>query len=455
MTFYRNVGKQYWENSITKAIKTGQMTETDGELIRAYVIEYQATKHIKDHRVQKTTIDLVQWRRFIKAPYQECTITDIYQAITELDTANTLKGTPFKQNTKHDYVLALRQFLVWLIENDHSSLPIEKVRKIRIPSKDHITTSPDEILSDDEVKRIIEACQGSRERSRDRAIIATLYETGCRVGELARMQWKDLKIDQDGVKVNIRDTKTSRLRYDRILIAKDYIIQWKNDTHGSTEGDGYVFISSKGNPLEYFAIAQLLKRAAKRAGITKRVHLHLLRASRATHLLRAGVPEGIIKEKLWGNVSTTMLRTYARLSEDDIDDAMFDLYGMERKKSKKISALAPFKCPVCSAINTPTATFCTGCGAPRDLTELMMPILQSILSKEGIEKELIDLVERGTGLKKEKWKETWGGMVNRLFNDKVENQTLTPQEVIALSLAMPAMNHQKLKTGEHQVIQER
>ena len=74
MMFYRNVQEKYRENSIRKAIEAGQITDDDARLIRSYVAEYQAVRHVKEHRVQKTLFDLIQWRRFIRCEYRSATI---------------------------------------------------------------------------------------------------------------------------------------------------------------------------------------------------------------------------------------------------------------------------------------------------------------------------------------------------------------------------------------------
>jgi integrase/recombinase XerD len=304
------------------------------------------------------------------SPYGECTIEDVYSAINVMQAAKSIRGPPLKQNTKHDYVVAIRQFLLWLIENGHSSIPREKVREIRIPQKDMTTTTPDQILTPDEIKAIIEACQGSRDRSRDRALITTLYETGCRVGELARLRWKDLVFDTHGVKVSITDTKTNKIRFVRLVMSKEYLIQWRNDTHGGRGPDDPVFVSSRWFlPLDYGAVRMILMRAVKKAKIKKRVHLHLLRKSRITHLLRDGLPETVVKEIMWGNASTDMIRTYARLSTNDIDSAMLAHYGIEKKDEKKRDSLSPYFCPSCGTSNPPTNKYCSKCGVVFEVEE--------------------------------------------------------------------------------------
>ncbi len=54
---------------------------------------------------------------------------------------------------------------------------------------------------------------------------------------------------------------------------------------------------------------------AKRAGITKRVHPHLFRKSRITHLIQQNYQETVIKQMMWGNLAPDMFRTYAVLSQ--------------------------------------------------------------------------------------------------------------------------------------------
>ena len=142
MGFHSQDNLKYGDASIEKALAIGQITHDDADLIRAYAAQYQAERHVSNLRVLKSIFELVNWRRFIKSPYREVTITQIHAALNELNTANNLRGTPFKQNTKHDYVKGLKWFLQWMISEGHSSLSKEKIDKIKVPSVDSCTTTP-------------------------------------------------------------------------------------------------------------------------------------------------------------------------------------------------------------------------------------------------------------------------------------------------------------------------
>src|SRR5512136_2380482 len=188
MGFHSQDDLKYGTASIDKALSSGQITQDDAVLIRAYVAEYQATRHVSNLRILKSIFELVNWRRFIKSPYREVTITQIHAALNELNTANTVRGKPFKQNTKHDYVKGLKWFLQWMISEGHSKLSSEKVDKIKVPPVDSCTTTPDGILQEDDILAMVSAVRTFR----DKYLIFGLYEIGCRIGELSRLQWRDI-----------------------------------------------------------------------------------------------------------------------------------------------------------------------------------------------------------------------------------------------------------------------
>lgn len=109
------------------------------------------------------------------------------------------------QNTVHDYIRVLKPFLFWLVENEIVVLPERKIKAIRAPGVDQDTKGPDDILTYEEVLKIIEGATSHR----DKAFLMTLYESGGRVGEIASLKWKDVRFeDQKGVGLYIPNIKT-------------------------------------------------------------------------------------------------------------------------------------------------------------------------------------------------------------------------------------------------------
>ena len=248
MGFHSQDNLKYGDASIKKALASGQITHDDADLIRAYAAQYQAERHVSNLRVLKSIFELVNWRRFIKSPYREVTITQIHAALNELNTANNLRGTPFKQNTKHDYVKGLKWFLQWMISEGHSSLSKEKIDKIKVPSVDSCTTTPDGLLQEDDILAMVTQARTFR----DKALLFVLYESGCRIGELARLKWKDVVFNDDStVGVTLTDTKTRKLRHALLGASVEYLAGWRNNYPGTPDNEKFVFISTNGEPMEY------------------------------------------------------------------------------------------------------------------------------------------------------------------------------------------------------------
>jgi len=332
---------------IDRAVTDEKITRKDAGLIWSYVHEYQATRQIGPARVHKTISTLIGWRRFLPA----------------LDTPDYLPGIsavmahPFSQNMKHDYIRILKQFLAWLGID---------TRKIRVPRQAFDTSIPSDLLTEDEVIALVRAGRTSRER----ALVALVYETGCRINEAARLRWKDLRVDDHGIGVYITDTKSQKMRYTRCVAFAEYLAAYRADCRpagipGYVPGEDLVFRTTQGNPMSYNTMNRVLAVTVKRAGITKRVHWHLLRKSRITHAVKKNIPESILKKMFWGNLDTSMFKTYVVLSESDIDKAILADAGLI-KSLPADDPMRPRTCPHCAAINAPTHPFCSKCGYPLD-----------------------------------------------------------------------------------------
>jgi len=120
--------------------------------------------------------------------------------------------------TKHDYKVALKKFYKWL--GGGEQYPPE-VRWIRASVKRN-GRLPEELLSEEDVERLI----GAARHPRDRALIAVLYESGCRVGELLTLRIRHVKFDKNGARL-IVDGKMGMRRL-IIVASSPYLAAWLN-----------------------------------------------------------------------------------------------------------------------------------------------------------------------------------------------------------------------------------
>jgi site-specific recombinase XerD len=392
---FHTVRPNFITTSVAAAREQGRITHGDAQLLTEFITESRSTQNISLSRVNKIVSTLLSWRRFI-GPYAENSITDLYTGIESLKVAHSARGIPYKQNTIGDFVMILKQFYRWLIENEHSAIPEKKVVRIRPPSKDTMTKVAADLLTPDEITALIKACR----RTIDRALVTMLYEGGFRIGEIGTMRWGSLTFDQYGVVVNV-NFKTNKPRYIRLIMCREYLAQWRADYRGEPEGEALVFLNAHGRPLQYETLSKRLKSIARDAGITRHITPHIFRHSRITHLIREGVPESVIKLMMWGSVSTKMFQTYAHLTGADIDAAMLERYGIaqEDEKVPRERGVKPVQCPHCHTINPPGARYCAVCGRGMTLDAIdeQAQIQQFVADNPELLRDFLDQMIRERG----------------------------------------------------------
>lgn len=375
------------KKAIETALSDEQITKTEAAHLREFVSEVSATRHISPGRRYKLIYFTIVCRRFMDRPWHELTIGELFEAVQALTSARDEEGRlQYKRNTQLDLVSHIKRYSLWLIENGYSNLPAEKVRKIRPPSADRMTTTAGDLLSEDDIRALIEAAKTTK----DRAFIAVLYESGCRIGELAQLTWKDVRFEEWCAWINT-DEKTGKPRLIPIIMGKEYLASWKADYPLKVQDDALVFVSNNTyKPIKYASVVKQLRLIAKRAGVTTHIRGHIFRHSRITHLLQQGMSESIVKRVAWGGDSR-MIERYAHLTADDVGAAAAQLAGVQPpEKRKRSKALEPIQCPRCAAINGPTDNFCRKCGLA--ITE------QAATEVESISAEMRKLMANDPGL---------------------------------------------------------
>ena len=362
--------------------------------IKNYIEERRVVANIQEPRAFKIMSVLVNWRRFI-GPFELNTADDIYQGIAKRK-STLYRGKPIKQNTLRDYITFLKRFYHWLIENKYSRIPWDKIKVIKPPGADTMATTAEDLLTEQEVLAMIDACRNSR----DRALIGVGYEGAFRAIELATLEWQAVKFDPLGVVINT-NKKTEKSRYIRLVSSVPLFAAWKRDYPYEPTGENLVFITRQNKPLEHGQLTAQLKKIARRAGIRKRIHFHLFRHSRVTHLLQQHCSEAVVKQMCWGSQSTKMLGNYAHLSSVDVDNEVLRLHGIERPEQSTKSLMTAIQCSNCQAICEPGTRSCGVCGMPLTVQEEQTlgqivkkierhPVYQSLI--EDVKKRASELV---------------------------------------------------------------
>ncbi|GAA5262426.1 MAG: tyrosine-type recombinase/integrase [Methanomicrobium sp.] len=352
---------KYIDKRMASVLEEGNLSQKDHSLLDEYLGEISGD--MCSERLYKYCYIISSWRDYI-GPFNENTARDLFKGIELIRHSNSKRGKPFSSHTLSDYVKILKRFYFWLIENGYSDIPEKKIQKIKVPKLDSMTLTAEELLTEEEVNDMLEACTNSM----DRAIISFAYEGGFRISEIGKLRWRQVKFNDWNLAVNVNN-KTNKPRYIPLTMSRPYLAQWKNDYPGEPEGDNFVFLTLiMKKPFHYRGLKTKIIRIAERAKIEKKVTPHLFRHSRITHLMQKDYSDSFIKKMMWGNLTTNMFSVYAHLTDNDSDNELARREGIivpEKNDSK--CNLQARQCSVCYTINAPTMQFCSKCGKP--LTE--------------------------------------------------------------------------------------
>ncbi len=277
------------------------------------------------------------------------------------------KGENLKKTTQSYYIIALRNFLKYLAKNDYQVLASDKIELPKVPVRQI------EILEYDELERLLEAPKGDDLRSlRDKAILEILFSTGLRISELCALnRYIDLNRGEftvrgkgsklrvvflaDSAKKAIKNYLDKRTDADEAMfislsrIAAAAAKQKKSRqrrrpwrTSSKWTGGSFVSLDASRSRLQTTgqtkvigriiprAVQRLIDFYARKAGIAKKVHPHMMRHGFATDLLINGADLRSVQELLGhANISTTQI--YTHLTNKELKEVHKAFHGRRRK----------------------------------------------------------------------------------------------------------------------------
>ena len=164
------------------------------------------------------------------------------------------------------------------------------------------------VLSRQEVQRLFATVTNLKQK----ALFMVAYDAGLRLSELRNLRIDD--IDSQRMVIYIRQGKGKKDRYARLTpgllkLLRQYWLEYRPQS----------WLFPGASPDKRYNIAtpgHLLKKVCRKAGISKRVSMHTLRHSFATHLLEGGTNLRVIQQMLGHEkIQTTCLYTHISLEE--------------------------------------------------------------------------------------------------------------------------------------------
>ena len=276
----------------------------------------------------------------VEKNFSECTVkaysSDIVSFILWLDNADFLKADfnklreylhfiqrfDYKKTTIARKVASIRTFYKFLFRERY----IDSNPAISLSAPKRPKSLP-KFLTPEEVEKILNNVKIETPAGfRNRVILELLWATGMRVSELSNLNFGDLNLEENEIRVFGKGAK------ERIVLisnrAKDYLKQYINSARkliapeydtGEINDDTPLFINNTGFRLQNKTIRKAINETVEKIELPKKVTPHVFRHSFATKLIENGADLRVVQELL-GHAGISNTQIYTHISMKHMRD---------------------------------------------------------------------------------------------------------------------------------------
>ena len=288
-------------------------SKQDLENFRTYIL---VEKNFSKHTAKAYCSDILDFLLWIgDTDVGEVTLAKVREYLHFIQKFN------YKKNTIARKIASLRTFYKFLYREKRSDS--NPAMSLNAPKR---AKSLPKFLTPFEVEQIlnninIETPAGFR----NKAILELLWATGMRVSELSGLNFEDLNLEENEIRVFGKGAKeriilvTDRaksfleryIKTARPIIAKGYTV--------SENEDSPVFINSTGFRLQTQSIRKAINEVVDKIQLPKHVTPHVFRHSFATHLIENGADLRVVQELL-GHASISNTQIYTHISSQHLKE---------------------------------------------------------------------------------------------------------------------------------------
>ncbi|HEU5442780.1 MAG TPA: site-specific tyrosine recombinase XerD [Steroidobacteraceae bacterium] len=148
--------------------------------------------------------------------------------------------------------------------------------------------------------------------NRDRTMLEVLYATGLRVSELVNLRDGQVNLNQGVIRILGKGNR------ERLIPLGEEAVRWLTEFDHGPRGEillerqtDFLFPTRRGDRMTRQAFWHIIKRYARKSGISKELSPHTLRHAFATHLLNHGADLRVVQMLLGhSDLSTTQIYTH-------------------------------------------------------------------------------------------------------------------------------------------------
>lgn len=349
-----------------KRIESSTATEKNKELILKFA-DFCAAAGASKCRISILLWHMELFARYLDKDFDKATRDDMEKAVAKFNQSD------YSESTKATVKKNVKQFYRWLYKRDKGDPLPDCVKWIESPDPP-TNIKKEDLLTRAEVEKIIYATPHLMYK----ALISVLYEGAMRPGELLQMRLKDITFNEHYVTLYVRG-KMQRKQGDRkifLVNSYDLLLKWTENHPFKHDKNHPVWIACThqkyknedvyGKVISLAYLAQMVRKCARRADITKRVTPYIFRHSRGTQLyLEMG--ETLAKKMMGHSPDSDMAKVYCHLNEEDVLQKLKELHGIADIKIEQHNGT----CSRCNHPNGFGTSLCAKCGFPLDTKAAM------------------------------------------------------------------------------------
>lgn len=281
--------------------------ETNKEIVtnNEYLIMFLSAKQVegcsnRTRSYYQSTIE--KMLNIIDIPIRKITTEIVRDYLKEYQSINNCSKVTIDNIRRN-----LSSFFSWLEEENHIlKNPVRRIRKIKVG------TVVKEIISDEKIEIIRDACKNSR----DLAIIDMLYSTGIRIGELVNLDITDINFHERECIVYGKGGKERRVYFD--AKTKLNLIKYLNEREDSSQAL-FVTLNKPHSRFQISGVEIRIRELGKSLGYDS-IHPHKFRRTMATRAIDKGMPIEQVQQLLGHQqIDTTM--KYAMVNQNNVKNS--------------------------------------------------------------------------------------------------------------------------------------
>ncbi|MFW5953429.1 MAG: tyrosine-type recombinase/integrase [Candidatus Natronoplasma sp.] len=317
------------------------------------ILDFDRNLELNDYsqaRRYKYLSKLPKLAKELDVPFDEAEKTDIEDVVLWIKRREDINDT-----TKYDYKVLLKRFFKWVGGGEYPKC----IDWLEINHDQNNNKLPEEMLVEEDIEELTKNALNSR----DKALIALLWETGGRIGELIDLTIGSIEDHKHGFKIVV-EGKTGSRRLP-LIESVPYLKKWLEDHPDRENKEAPLWVNigkvNEGKKMSYPSIRKMLKEIRERSDVEKPVNPHNFRHSRATYMATRFTEAQMCEWFGWVQGSDVPAR-YTHLSGRDIDSDYARLHGIEDEENTKEAKLIPDNCPRCDETVAREDSFCNRCG---------------------------------------------------------------------------------------------